>query len=416
MSISQPSAHCQDIDNQGRLDRDLTTQIAFPKEIQFLEAADMLLEQYGSRAIHGIQPLSGNRMQVTFNGPAFVNSAVNNGLKYKEKILDFQAIGRPSVWITIKNCPLEMSGEAVARLISQYGTIEQNYKERDEKRGWFNGTRKIKMKMAKPIPNILQIGIYPIYIMYEGVEQLCRRCRMPNHQAYQCTVAYCHRCRILGHSLEDCPKKRRIQVQEDQTLAESNELPLVESSVKNPDQNDSGGELIEDCSSKETPSLEDIALPTSPSSLPRLSPIDSPERYFADVTKQTMIASKSSVSGTISPTSSPNCLIEEDIVLTSCEADTRIKKNIVLNCSETPTKEQEQDARSLPRLSQIVSPEHSFAAVTKLTKNASKSSVARPVSPSSSHQDCLIAETEVRKQMVSQKKKRQSARKTLNYN
>lgn len=208
MSINATNALNQRINGNGQLERELTAQIAFPKEVQFIEAADLLEQQFGSRAIHGIMPLGGNRMQITFNTPTFVSHALTMGLKCRDQVLEFKEISRPSTWITVRNCPLEMSSDEVGKLLSPYGTIEQNFKEMDRRRGWFNGNRKLKMKMTTPIPNILKIGIYPVYISYEGVEQLCRRCYRPNHQAYECTTPFCHRCKNLGHLLAECPKNK----------------------------------------------------------------------------------------------------------------------------------------------------------------------------------------------------------------
>lgn len=64
--------------NQGRLQRNLTVQIQFPQDITYIEAADLLEDQYSTRAIHGIQPCRGNRMQVTFHNHAYVQKAVED--------------------------------------------------------------------------------------------------------------------------------------------------------------------------------------------------------------------------------------------------------------------------------------------------------------------------------------------------
>lgn len=227
-----PATLSQEVDDQGRLERELTTQIQFPPDVQFIEAADLLELQYGSRAIHGLMPLGGNRMQVTFNTPAFVAHAMAKGVTCRNEIIEFKEITKPSIWIVVRNCPLEMSNDAVGRLFSQYGTVERNFKDVDRKRGWYNGNRKIRMKMLKPIPNILHIGIYPIYVSYDGVEQLCRRCSLPNHQAFECKTPFCHKCRKLGHSMEDCTEKKKPKEPEREKENEYPELVITEKNTK----------------------------------------------------------------------------------------------------------------------------------------------------------------------------------------
>lgn len=144
---------------------------------------------------------------------------------------------------------MEMGAWVLIQLFEQYGKVETHIKEKDQKRGWYNGNRKIKMRMEKPIPNVLKIGVYPIYVHYEGVQQLCRRCHEPDHRAYECTVPFCQRCRELGHEKQSCPKKlenmrnARDDVQsgtsEPQTIQKETNSIQGEEEYEPPDNNES---------------------------------------------------------------------------------------------------------------------------------------------------------------------------------
>lgn len=259
-------------------------------------------------------------MQITFNSPVFVNHAINKGLKCRDEVLEFKEIKRPSIWVTVRNCPLEMASEELGKLLSQYGTVEQNFKEMDRRRGWFNGNRKIKIKMTTPIPNILKIGIYPIYISYEGVEQLCRRCLLPNHQAYECTTPFCHRCKSMGHLIAVCPKiKTRVTPTEEENPEESapdslgpldlEEEPAVKDNITKETtdeniENWADDDMIEEILRVEPLKDKRFEVPEFCTPLPLVRELDktttktpsrnttrtqsvSPDRTFANVTKQT---------------------------------------------------------------------------------------------------------------------------------
>ncbi|KAH7959996.1 hypothetical protein HPB49_016062 [Dermacentor silvarum] len=64
------------------------------------------------------------------------------------------------------------------------------------------GNRRIRMEMARPVPNLLRVGDRVIQCEYEGVARLCRRCNLEGHHAVACETPKCVRCEQFGH--ESC--------------------------------------------------------------------------------------------------------------------------------------------------------------------------------------------------------------------
>ncbi|KAH7979997.1 hypothetical protein HPB49_012477 [Dermacentor silvarum] len=64
------------------------------------------------------------------------------------------------------------------------------------------GNRRIRMEMARLVPNLLRVGDRVVQCEYEGVAWLCRRCNLEGHHAVACETPKCTRCEQFGH--ESC--------------------------------------------------------------------------------------------------------------------------------------------------------------------------------------------------------------------
>ncbi|KAH7959279.1 hypothetical protein HPB49_009908 [Dermacentor silvarum] len=64
------------------------------------------------------------------------------------------------------------------------------------------GNRRVRMEMARPVPNLLRVGNRVVQFEYEGVARLCRRCNLEGHHAVACEAPKCARCEQFSH--ENC--------------------------------------------------------------------------------------------------------------------------------------------------------------------------------------------------------------------
>ncbi|XP_065311909.2 uncharacterized protein [Dermacentor albipictus] len=62
------------------------------------------------------------------------------------------------------------------------------------------GNRRIRIEMARPVPNLLRVGERVVQCEYEGVVRLCRRCNLAGHHAAACDAPQCARCAQFGHA------------------------------------------------------------------------------------------------------------------------------------------------------------------------------------------------------------------------
>ncbi|KAH7977671.1 hypothetical protein HPB49_003158 [Dermacentor silvarum] len=65
------------------------------------------------------------------------------------------------------------------------------------------GNRRIRLEMARPVPNLLRVGDRVVQCEYEGVVRLCRRCNLGGHHAVACETLKCARCEQFGHEACD---------------------------------------------------------------------------------------------------------------------------------------------------------------------------------------------------------------------
>ncbi|KAH6938549.1 hypothetical protein HPB50_010473 [Hyalomma asiaticum] len=67
--------------------------------------------------------------------------------------------------------------------------------------GWpevLSGIRRVRIEMARPVPNLLRVEDKVVMCEYDGVVRLCRRCSLPGHHAAECETPKCERCGKFG--------------------------------------------------------------------------------------------------------------------------------------------------------------------------------------------------------------------------
>ncbi|KAH6926816.1 hypothetical protein HPB50_022472 [Hyalomma asiaticum] len=69
-----------------------------------------------------------------------------------------------------------------------------------------SGIRRVRIEMARPVPNLLRVEDKVVMCEYDGVVRLCRRCSLPGHHAAECETPKLRRAHVAGgdHGVFSC--------------------------------------------------------------------------------------------------------------------------------------------------------------------------------------------------------------------
>ena len=144
--------------------------------------------------------------RVTFVSKEIKDYFSSRGLKIRGIQIPFLEADESCV-VRLFNIPFEVPEGNVKAVLSLYGTVISHQLEVDRESGIYTGTRLLRMRINKPIPDRLTVLDYPFVAWYPGQPKVCRLSR-----CWSCCVpcpnkGLCRLCRAPGHIARSCPNR-----------------------------------------------------------------------------------------------------------------------------------------------------------------------------------------------------------------
>ena len=111
--------------------------------------------------------------------------------------------------VRVSRLPFEVPEKDLRASLEGYGTILSYQLELDKEDGLPTGTRLLRVKLSRAIPNRLFVSGFPCFLWYPGQPKQCHHCSSRDHLLAQCPErGLCRPCRQPGHMAKDCPRKK----------------------------------------------------------------------------------------------------------------------------------------------------------------------------------------------------------------
>ncbi|XP_037502557.1 uncharacterized protein LOC119376977 [Rhipicephalus sanguineus] len=130
-------------------------------------------------------------------------------VKVRNAEVKFEYRGVRVKTVRVLGYPADASDSALLNGLAAYGKVlGMDYEHVPEFKTVLTGNRRVRVEMARPVPNLLPVGSRIVQCEYDGVVRLCRRCFFPGHHAADCKVPQCERCAEFGHARCEAVCKR----------------------------------------------------------------------------------------------------------------------------------------------------------------------------------------------------------------
>lgn len=182
----------------------------FPPEVYNHHGSDAvlprLLEMLGRPNLVAVQFLRHGTVRLTFKDSVSCDRVLLEGLTFDGHSIRLTPIDQRSKLVYVRDLPSEVPDGTVRTALAVFGEVHSI--TRSEHRGFpglFDGSRVVKMSLAKDIPPVFRIAGYDCRTWYRRQPQWCPICRTPGHRARECPMnGVCRRCRQPGHVAREC--------------------------------------------------------------------------------------------------------------------------------------------------------------------------------------------------------------------
>ncbi|KAH7981234.1 hypothetical protein HPB49_022484 [Dermacentor silvarum] len=175
-----------------------------PKGATNVDVCKALVQRVSLSELKSVQDFGAGRFEVTFKTKAAVDRlSADPALKVRDVLIQFEYRGVRTKVVRVFGYPSDLADQALSEGLQVFGKvlgISEVCVPGFPSVG--TGNRRIRMEMARPVPNLLRVGDRVVQCEYEGVARLCRRCNLEGHHAVACETPKCVRCEQLGH--ESC--------------------------------------------------------------------------------------------------------------------------------------------------------------------------------------------------------------------
>ncbi|KAH7941114.1 hypothetical protein HPB49_010091 [Dermacentor silvarum] len=175
-----------------------------PKGATNVDVCKALVQRVSLSKLKSVHDFGAGRFEVTFKNKAAVDRfSADPALKVRDVVIQFEYRGVRTKVVRIFGYPSDLPDQALSEGLQVFGKVLGISEECVP--GFPSvgtGNRRIRMDMARPVPNLLRVGDRVIQCEYEGVAPFCRRCNLEGHHAVACETPKCVRCEQFGH--ESC--------------------------------------------------------------------------------------------------------------------------------------------------------------------------------------------------------------------
>ena len=177
----------------------------FPAEVyRNVGACDVLtrlVEVLGRDKLSTVQILRNGAVRLTFVDTPSCDAVALNGFRFNDHSIRVQAVEQRSRIAYLRDLPCEVPDDSVRAALRPFGEVHSLQKSfHDGFPGLFDGSRIVKMSLAKDSPPVLLVAGFECRIWYRRQPQNCPICRAPGHRVKECPFnGVCRRCRQPGH-------------------------------------------------------------------------------------------------------------------------------------------------------------------------------------------------------------------------
>ena len=191
-----------------------TLALQFPSEIYRSTGASQVLPELVKSLdlpnVRGIQFMQNGVVRVTYKEPAQCDAALTSGIRFRGAALRTSPVDSRTRLVYVRDLPVEVPVDGLKVYLRAFGVIHavsmQTYPGMPQV---FNGTRVVKVTLAKDLPSSARVSGFDVRFWYQGQPQACPVCRSYGHRVKDCPFnGLCRRCSQPGHMARECSFRR----------------------------------------------------------------------------------------------------------------------------------------------------------------------------------------------------------------
>ncbi|KAH7983504.1 hypothetical protein HPB52_012379 [Rhipicephalus sanguineus] len=187
--------------------RPLTFYGRVPKGTTNVDICKELVKRFSPNELKCVQDFGAGRFEVTFANMAAVERFLAKSVVTVRNVeVKFEYRGVRVKTVRVLGYPADASDSALLNGLAAYGKVlGVDYEHVPDFKSVLTGNRRVRIEMARPVPNLFPVGSRIVQCEYDGVVRLCF---FPGHHAADCKVPQCERCAEFGHARCEAVCKR----------------------------------------------------------------------------------------------------------------------------------------------------------------------------------------------------------------